>query len=88
MISKAVFSVTLFFYMPLYMLANSLNNHMVDTTKKSPSPLYKIARLRKAMHIDANWNKAAWKKIKAIKITNYMGKLPAFKPEVEAKNDV
>ena len=85
MISKAVFSLTLFFYMPFYMLANNLSNHMVDTTKRSPSLLYKIARLNKAMHIDANWNKAAWKKIKAIKITNYMGKLPAFKPEVEAK---
>jgi len=58
---------------------------MVDTTKRPSSPIYKIARLNKAMPIDANWNKAEWKKIKAIKITNYMGKLPAFKPKVEAK---
>ena len=85
MTSKAVFYVTIFLYMPLSILANSLNKPILDTAKRPPAPLYKVARLNKSMQIDANWNKAEWKKIRAIKITNYMGKLPAFKPQVEAK---
>jgi len=46
---------------------------------------YKVSRLKKTMKIDANWDKAQWKKIKEIPIRNFMGKLPAFQPIVTAK---
>ena len=37
------------------------------------------------MNIDANWNKAQWKKIKLLVINNFIRELPAFKLEVRAK---
>ncbi len=49
------------------------------------APVYKVERLKKKLKIDADWNKAQWKKIEPIRITNYMGKIPAFKPEVQSK---
>lgn len=82
---RALLYITLFFCVPLYMCANVLRmSNKADTLKRS-YPLYKVARLDKPMQIDANWNKAEWKKVKAVRITNYMGKLPGFKPQAEAK---
>ena len=52
---------------------------------KPEDAVYKVSRLKKPLKIDANWNKPQWKKIESIKIDKYMGKIPAFKPEVEAK---
>lgn len=46
---------------------------------------YRVSKLKKPMKIDGNWNKAQWKKIETIKIENYMGTVPPFKPGVEAK---
>lgn len=46
---------------------------------------YSVPRLKKAMKIDADWNKKEWSKVKALNITNYMGTVPAFKPEARAK---
>jgi len=48
-------------------------------------PVYKVERLKKKFKLDANWNKAQWKKIEPIHITNYMGKVSAFQPEVQSK---
>ncbi len=44
-----------------------------------------VVKLRKTMNIDANWNKAQWKKIKLLVINNFIRELPAFKLEVRAK---
>jgi hypothetical protein len=46
---------------------------------------YKVARLKKEMKIDGDWNKSEWAKIKPAAITNYMGEMPGFKPEAQAK---
>jgi len=46
---------------------------------------YLVSKLKKPMKIDANWNKAEWRKIETIKIDNYMGTVSPFKPTVEAK---
>jgi putative isomerase len=46
---------------------------------------YSVSRLGSPMSIDANWNKPQWKNTKFITIANYMGKLPIFKPTVQAK---
>ena len=46
---------------------------------------YLVAKLKKPLKIDANWDKAQWRKIETIKIENYMGTVSPFKPTVEAK---
>lgn len=53
--------------------------------KDNEVPVYKVERLKKKLKIDADWNKAQWKKIEPIRITNYMGKISAFQPEVQSK---
>jgi hypothetical protein len=52
---------------------------------ETESAVYKVARLKRPMKIDANWNKREWKKVKEFEITNYMGKVPAFKPVTKVK---
>lgn len=49
------------------------------------SPVYVVKRLKGPMSIDANWDKAQWKKIREIPITNFMGDIPSFRPVVRAK---
>src|SRR5665647_417210 len=49
------------------------------------SPTYSVKRLKKTMKIDGNWNKAQWRSVKSIELTNYMGKIPPFRPTVHAK---
>jgi hypothetical protein len=55
-----------------------------ETTMKKES-VYNVARLNQPMKIDAVWDKPQWKNIKPVDITNYMGDIPAFKPEAQAK---
>jgi hypothetical protein len=54
---------------------------------QSPAPkaVYKVQRLKKPITIDGNWNKAAWKKIKPVTLTHFMGAIPPFRPAVQAK---
>ena len=47
--------------------------------------VYKITRLKQPMKIDANWDKAQWKNVQPVDITNYMGDIPGFKPAAQAK---
>jgi hypothetical protein len=47
--------------------------------------VYSVARLKEPIIIDANWDKAQWKNVVPLDITNYMGKVPAFKPVAQAK---
>lgn len=65
------------FCMPIVLYAQS---------EKQKKPLtYKIVKLRGALPIDGDWDKPQWKKVKALEITKYMGKIPDFKPNVKAK---
>jgi hypothetical protein len=69
-------------------ILSSAKNNSVSAIKNLPNPAdkeYLVAKLKKPMKIDANWNKAEWKKIETIKIENYMGTVSPFKPRVEAK---
>lgn len=52
--------------------------------KDNPA-VYSVKKLKRPMTIDANWDKAQWKKIKEISISNFMGDIPAFRPVVKAK---
>lgn len=47
--------------------------------------VYNVARLNHAMKIDAVWDKQEWKNILPVDISNYMGTIPGFKPEAQAK---
>ncbi|MBW7891022.1 MAG: carbohydrate-binding family 9-like protein [Chitinophagaceae bacterium] len=59
----------------------------LDTTKKEIKklPVYNVKKLRRRMTIDGNWDKPEWKKIKPLRMTHYMGKVPHFEPKAEAK---
>lgn len=46
---------------------------------------YEVVRAKQPVKIDADWNKAVWKKTRSISIEKYMGAIPPFKPTVEAK---
>jgi len=46
---------------------------------------YSVAKLKKPITIDGNWNKPVWKKIKSMRLGFIMGKEPAFRPTVNVK---
>jgi len=48
-------------------------------------PLYNVERTTEAIKVDANWNKAIWKKTKSTTITNFIRQVPSFKPITEVK---
>lgn len=46
---------------------------------------YEVVKAKGSVKIDADWNKAAWKKVKPLAIQKFMGPIPHFTPETEAK---
>ncbi len=46
---------------------------------------YDVAGRKKNIRIDGNWDKPAWKMIKAVKVESRMGDEPGFRPETEVK---
>jgi hypothetical protein len=74
--------------LPFYLSAQQLgtqNNQAQPGAGNVQAKVYMVERRSKPITIDGNWKKAVWKKIKAVKIRNYMGKVPPFKPIVESK---
>ena len=66
--------------------SHKLTNRVLDfDTSQKNSPMYSVKMLKKPMKIDGNWNKAQWLPVKPIELTNYMGKIPPFRPIVHAK---
>ncbi len=53
--------------------------------KNNSTYTYRVTRLKETLKIDGNWNKAQWRYVKAIKLTNYMGHIPPFRPTVYVK---
>jgi hypothetical protein len=47
--------------------------------------VYSVSRLEQPIIIDGNWDKLQWQNIQTIDIINYMGSIPGFRPEVQAK---
>jgi hypothetical protein len=47
--------------------------------------VYTIAKLKKPMKIDGNWDKPQWRSVKPVELTNYIRENPAFRPTAEAK---
>ncbi len=73
--------------LPAFFVGKTTDNPESKTApmKVNEVPVYKVEKLKKKLQLDADWNKAQWKKIKPIHISNYMGKVSAFQPEVQAK---
>lgn len=85
-------SYILFISLPFLMKGGEISvpaknsSSLVKTSDEKPlEKVYLVSRLKKPLKIDANWDKAQWKKIEAINIENYMGTVSPFKPTVEAK---
>jgi hypothetical protein len=57
----------------------------LSVTSQKINSNYSVKRLKKPMKIDGNWNKAQWRPVKAIELTNFMGQIPPFRPIVHAK---
>lgn len=83
-----VFLITLPFFSGGRVISSSDKSpiHLIKKAdEKLESKEYLVSKLKKPLKIDANWDKAQWKKIETIKIENYMGTVSPFKPTVEAK---
>ncbi|MBI0397912.1 carbohydrate-binding family 9-like protein [Cyclobacterium marinum] len=62
------------------------NPEKSEITSKNEEAEYVVKKLKKDSNpIDANWDKAQWKGIKAISLDYNMGKQPKFLPKVWAK---
>ncbi len=72
---------TIVIFALVYLLVTAFSG---DKSGDKPA-VYVVKKLKGPMSIDGNWNKAKWKKIKEIPISNYMGEIPAFRPVVRAK---
>lgn len=58
-----------------------------DTSPLNTSGLavYQVKRAQSPVHVNDNWNKSGWRGVQSVKIRNYMGKIPEFKPSAEVK---
>lgn len=56
-----------------------------DTGNLSELSIYKVQKAKNPVSVNDGWNKSEWKGVKSIKIQNYMGEMPSFKPTAEAK---
>ena len=56
-----------------------------EKTNMKEESVYNVARLRQPIKIDAIWDKPQWRDIQPINITNYMGTIPGFRPQAQAK---
>lgn len=60
--------------------------YVLPVTNSTEKPaVYKVRKLKGILKVDANWDKAQWKKVKEIPIRNFMGVIPPFEPVVSAK---
>ena len=58
----------------------TINQNMSNT-----SSTYKVEKLLGPLEVDANWNKAHWRNIKAFSINQHMGADPTHRPKVASK---
>ncbi|SDM39285.1 Carbohydrate-binding family 9 [Daejeonella rubra] len=56
-----------------------------DASTNSGFSSYSVKRATQAVNVNDKWNEAAWKGVESVKIQNYMGEIPKFKPKAEAK---
>lgn len=64
---------------------NSLSAQQGPANNSSDFLVYQVTKSDKPIDVNDKWNDSGWKGIKSIKIRNYMGEIPAFKPEADVK---
>ncbi|CAG5018748.1 hypothetical protein DYBT9275_06063 [Dyadobacter sp. CECT 9275] len=73
-------------FLVLFLFCPSIGSlRCLAQTADTKREVYEVQKLKRAITIDANWDKKQWKKVKPITIDKYMGVIPPFKPGVEAK---
>jgi len=75
-------SLFLLFYL---LFVNMVNAQQSSANNSSDFLTYNVKRSAKMVDVNDKWNESGWKGIKSVKIRNYMGTIPAFKPMAEAK---
>ena len=72
-------------FLAIILSVSSVYAQSSDTGNLSELSVYQVHKAKNPISVNDGWNKAEWKKTKSIKIQNYMGDIPAFKPIAEAK---
>ncbi len=57
----------------------------VPSAEENPENVYQVTRIHSPVTVDANWDKAVWSPIDALRISHHMGEKPSHFPMVEAK---
>jgi len=84
MLSKRSDNEKIWEYAILLMIAFASYSCNTQLAMKETS-VYEIHNLTQTLQIDANWDKPQWQNVKAIEISNYMGKIPVFRPITHVK---
>jgi len=77
-ITSIFFLLTLFF-------VNAVNAQQGSANNTSDFLVYNVKKSAKTVDVNDKWNESGWKGIKSIKIRNYMGEIPEFKPKADVK---
>jgi len=80
-VKKKCFASLLFIVPPT--LAGCASTHQADPASEPGT--YRVARLRSPITIDAKWDKPAWRNVRPIELTHFMGKRPEHFPHTQAK---
>ena len=73
------------FLLILLFFVNTLSAQQGSASNPSDFLVYNVKKSAKTVDVNDTWNESGWKGIKSIKIRNYMGKIPAFKPKADVK---
>lgn len=88
------FCIILFLIPTLFFLALSVvwasngtegDPHIPRASLPENDSVYRAPKLKGPIHLDGKWNKQPWKSVKPLRLTHYMGQIPAFQPKVQAK---
>ncbi|MFA6945514.1 MAG: carbohydrate-binding family 9-like protein [Pedobacter sp.] len=73
------------FFLALVLSVSAVSAQDGSTGNISELSVYKVKKAVHPIGVNDGWSSAGWKKMKSVKIQNYMGKMPAFKPDAQAK---
>ncbi|NQV75894.1 MAG: carbohydrate-binding family 9-like protein [Bacteroidetes bacterium] len=73
------------FFLFILLFVNMVFAQQVSTNNASDFLVYNVKKATQKVDVNDKWNESGWKGLKSVKIQNYMGEIPAFKPKAEAK---
>lgn len=73
------------FFLAIIFSVSIANAQQTAPGNVSELSVYKVRKAKHSISINDGWNKSEWKHVKPVKIQNYMGDIPAFKPDAQAK---